>query len=43
MLVPKTRVFSKIEADKNYQLNLHDQVRIGDLTFELNRFNVGSG
>ena len=30
-LIPKNRVFSKIEPDKNYQMNLHDQIKIGDL------------
>lgn len=42
-LIPKTRVFSRIEPEKNYQLNLHDQIKIGELIFELNRFNAGAG
>ena len=42
-LVPREKIFAKILPEKNYQLQLHDQIKIGDLSFELTRFNVGMG
>ena len=36
-------VFSKIEASKTYPLSLHSQLKIGNLLFELRRFNSGTG
>jgi hypothetical protein len=36
-------VFSKIQADKIYPLSLHNQLKIGNLLFELKRFNSGAG
>lgn len=42
-IFPIQRVFSRIISDKNYQLDLHDQLKIGDLVFELDRFNLGAG
>lgn len=33
MLIPNQNIFNKISADKNYQINLHDQVKIGNLIF----------
>lgn len=42
-IIPKDKVYAKILPHKNYKINLHDQVKIGDLVFELNRFNTGVG
>lgn len=42
-LIPREKVFAKILPDKNYPLQLHDQIKIGGLSFELMRFNVGVG
>lgn len=36
-------MFTKIQPEKNHQLFLHDQIKIGDLLFELTRFNYGAG
>lgn len=36
-------VFSKIESEKVYPLSLHSQLKIGNLLFELKRFNSGVG
>lgn len=36
-------VFSKIEPEKIYPLSLHSQLKIGNLLFELKRFNSGTG
>ena len=40
-IIPQEKVYSKILPHKNYKISLHDQVKIGDLVFELNRFNLG--
>ena len=42
-LIPHEMVFSKIEASKIYPLSLHSQLKIGNLLFELRRFNSGTG
>lgn len=42
-LVPQTMVFSKLPAKVAYPLALHSQVKIGDLSFEMTRFNSGWG
>ena len=36
-------VFSKIEAEKVHPLSLHSQLKIGNLLFELRRYNSGTG
>jgi hypothetical protein len=41
-LVPKDKVFAKIAANKQHALSLHSQLKLGNLMFELNRFNTGS-
>ena len=41
--MPKDKVYAKILPNKNYKIQLHDQLKIGDLVFELNRFNTGEG
>ena len=42
-LVPKERVFTKIKESQEFPLSLHSQIKIGDLAFEMTRFNSGSG
>lgn len=42
-LVPYEKVFTKIKEDKEFPLSLHSQIKIGDLSFEMTRFNSGSG
>ena len=42
-IFPKDKVYAKILPNKNYKIQLHDQLKIGDLVFELNRFNTGAG
>ena len=42
-LIPKEKVYSKITPHKNYKVSLNDQIKIGDLVFQLNRFNTGIG
>lgn len=41
-LIPNEKVFSKIKPDTFFPLSLHNQLKIGNLMFELNRFNSGS-
>lgn len=36
-------VFAKIEPEKVYPLSLHSQLKMGNLLFELKRFNSGVG
>ena len=42
-LLPETKIFSRIPANKYVPLSLHSQIRIGNLSFEMTRFNAGSG
>lgn len=42
-LVPQTMVFSKLPAKVSYPLALHSQIKLGELSFELTRFNSGWG
>ena len=42
-IVPQTMVFSKLPGKVAYPLALHSQVKIGDLSFEMTRFNSGWG
>lgn len=42
-LVPHEKVFTKIKEGKEFPLSLHSQIKLGDLAFEMTRFNSGSG
>ena len=42
-LIPQGKVFSKIKAGNPFPLSLHSQLKIGNLSFELTRFNSGFG
>lgn len=42
-LVPKGKIFSKIKEGKYVPLSLHSQIRLGNLVFEMTRFNAGVG
>lgn len=36
-------MFTKIKEGEDFPLSLHSQIKIGDLSFEMTRFNSGSG
>jgi hypothetical protein len=42
-LIPQGKIFSKIQPGKALPLSLHSQIKIGNLSFEMTRFNSGVG
>lgn len=40
-LIPFDKVFARISSNKAFALSLHSQLKLGNLMFELNRFNTG--
>lgn len=42
-LFPRGKIFSKIPEGKFMPLSLHSQIRLGNLIFEMTRFNAGVG
>jgi hypothetical protein len=40
-LIPQGKVFSKIKEGKPVPLGLHSQIKIGNLSFEMTRYNAG--
>lgn len=41
--MPIEKVFSKIAEGKFVPLSLHSQIKLGNLSFEMTRFNTGVG
>lgn len=41
--MPKGKIFSKIKEGKYEPLELHSQIKLGNLIFEMTRFNAGYG
>lgn len=42
-LIPQEKIFSKIPSKKYIPLTLHSQIKMGNLSFEMTRFNAGVG
>lgn len=42
-IIPLEKVFSRIPEGKFTPLSLHSQIKLGDLSFEMTRFNTGVG
>jgi hypothetical protein len=40
-LIPQGQVFSKIKDGKAVPLSLHSQIKMGNLAFEMTRYNTG--